>query len=908
MATFYYNNADSDYDYSNLNNWWLSNPTEPNPIPATSLPGAADDVIALGDCYVDTTYSYPYNIKSLTLNGTTKWGIPINADGGSGSVVLNNSASLYGSIELSPSITAGSVIFNDSSYFASVANITSPVITFNDNSYIDNIDAIGNSPSWGGTNLVVTFNNNNPTNQDIYIDPTLSQLININGNVEFTKSSYNKDYVWVLDISGDIIFSSSSPISFTLEDGSTWGSDMTSWTFPNLPNPESSVSLNFLGDGAIGPGGNISGKIIGNVISTSGEGGVYNFDIGGNLTLGGKWESGGGSSGIQVDGNVTLNDGSVFYGNCDGDLTLNDIDDPNNHFYSLQWSSDRIYNGSTIGGDLIINDGYLFTSDFLNLGAGISVGGEVYFNSSEDIEFNLSGFGNNWASDASLWNFPNSTPYWTFSDIASNTINGTVINASFIGTESANNGTVTEDAVFSGSSYNNGTVSGNATFNDSAYNHDDGSVIGDAIFTKSSYILNDNDFDFFNYKWIPWRGTITGNTIFSSETAVVFTCEGEHNWTNYNGDIDYSKWIFETAGPSWIFNDQSMLTNGVCAGNVTFNDDSLINGDGTINGDAIFTKSSYSINNDGFQSEWEKWNYATITGDIIFSSLTPVTFTITGASWIADTTNWVFTTPNPTWIFNNNSSNNGIINGDVTFNDDSYNNNYGTYGSTINGNVIFNDSSYNLGEIAAPSFITFNGNSGHGVSDWSVNNGAGNISAIDTITFNDYSSNFNQANAENIIFNDYSYNWGTTGGENTTFNDNSYNISIVNSFSETSILIFNDNSSNGNPDPALISQGGSVDAKTIYFNDNSFNLFYVNSFIDDGDVIFNDQAYNAGTLGGDATFNGSSYNLEGIVNGTATFSLTSANIMITNAYAGTYGSVGFKYEKGINGSSILGIV
>lgn len=75
---------------------------------------------------------------------------------------------------------------------------------------------------------------------------------------------------------------------------------------------------------------------------------------------------------------------------------------------------------------------------------------------------------------------------------------------------------------------------------------------------------------------------------------------------------------------------------------------------------------------------------------------------------------------------------------------------------------------------------------------------------------------------------------------------------------------------------------------------------------------------NDGTLGsgaiinGDALFKDTSTCEDGTVTLTATFTLSSAAEMIYNGYNGTYGSsstdVQFQYGKGVNGSSILGIV
>ena len=89
------------------------------------------------------------------------------------------------------------------------------------------------------------------------------------------------------------------------------------------------------------------------------------------------------------------------------------------------------------------------------------------------------------------------------------------------------------------------------------------------------------------------------------------------------------------------------------------------------------------------------------------------------------------------------------------------------------------------------------------------------------------------------------------------------------------------------------------------FNDSSNNQGTVT-----GDATFNDSSLNQGTVTGDATFNDSSVNSQGgDVGGNATFTLTSAASMISGSHTGTYaGGVSFAYEKGINGSSILGIL
>jgi hypothetical protein len=114
---------------------------------------------------------------------------------------------------------------------------------------------------------------------------------------------------------------------------------------------------------------------------------------------------------------------------------------------------------------------------------------------------------------------------------------------------------------------------------------------------------------------------------------------------------------------------------------------------------------------------------------------------------------------------------------------------------------------------------------------------------------------------------------------------------------------FNDNSANN---------GGFVSGNAT-FNGESRNL-YGGSGVG-GNATFNGSSSNGmndgslgGTVQGNATFNDAASNGGGFVSGNATFSLSSAATEIAGDYGGTFGSVSFAYEKGINGSSILGVI
>ena len=196
-------------------------------------------------------------------------------------------------------------------------------------------------------------------------------------------------------------------------------------------------------------------------------------------------------------------------------------------------------------------------------------------------------------------------------------------------------------------------------------------------------------------------------------------------------------------------------------------------------------------------------------------------------------------------------------------------------------------------DVIATASITSNSGSEPTVANFTFNDPNGNgplISISITVngdaTFNDSSYNNGGTVTGDATFNDSSFNYGTVTGD-ATFNDSSFNYGTV-----TGNATFNDSSTNN----------GTVTGNAT-FNDTSLNSGTVN-----GDAVFNDSSSNFySTVNGDAVFNDSSSN-SGTVNGDATFSLSAASNQIAAGWSGSYGSVSFAYEKGINGSSILGVI
>jgi|694.fasta_scaffold24674_6 hypothetical protein len=178
--------------------------------------------------------------------------------------------------------------------------------------------------------------------------------------------------------------------------------------------------------------------------------------------------------------------------------------------------------------------------------------------------------------------------------------------------------------------------------------------------------------------------------------------------------------------------------------------------------------------------------------------------------------------------------------------------NFGTMsGGTVTGNCVFNNDAKNFGTIVGNAIFTASSYSGTSSNAFVGSGVSGTItfSSLTPVTF--------------------------TLPNSTTW------------FVNTSALIFTA------PNPTWIFNG-----------DSRLESVYTIS----GNCTFNETSRNTGTIVGNCIFNDSSYNDGGSISGEAKFSLSSASVMIENSYTGTYGSIAFKYEQGINGSSILGLI
>jgi hypothetical protein len=197
---------------------------------------------------------------------------------------------------------------------------------------------------------------------------------------------------------------------------------------------------------------------------------------------------------------------------------------------------------------------------------------------------------------------------------------------------------------------------------------------------------------------------------------------------------------------------------------------------------------------------------------------------------------------------------------------------------TISGEV-FNGAGFG-GTLTVTGDCTFNNSANNGIlnGDCVFSGPSGNNNGTingDCIVL-EFIENAGVINGNCTFGGTYTYTYGTING-NCIFNDSAHNDGTI-----TGDCVFN----------------GSA------HNDGTIT----------GDCVFNDSAHTGGssgggTINGNCVFNDGSYNFNGTINGNATFSLTSAGLMISNGYIGSYnGSILFAYEKGINGSSILGVI
>ena len=474
------------------------------------------------------------------------------------------------------------------------------------------------------------------------------------------------------------------------------------------------------------------------------------------------------------------------------------------------------------------------------------------------------------------------------------TING---NCTFYMSNNYPNAVINGDCNFINIAHNYGTVNGNATFDaTSEMAGGSGVVIGDATFAR------EGEYTGYDLYWM--IGTVSGVRTFTGNN-VSFKLNGSDSWT-----YDTTNWAFPNCVPFWSFYDSSnsgvdgsgLTITGNCTfhdnsqnwqsitGNATFHDNSQNYG-GTVSGVATFRDYSSAVVNTtcGWYGMWNEAH---------FYDFSHCEYGNAGAT------------------FHDSSYNSGTINGDCAFDGESYNSSAGT----ITGDCTFHYYSFNNGTITgACTFYDYSRQYQYGIiygactlHDSSYNNGTINGDC----NFYDGASNGNLYYASSgtitgdCTFHDSSYNNGYITGD-CTFNDSSSNKSYVYgdaTFNDTSYMnvtsinnplccvygnaTFNEGSWNGADGFVSLSatfNGNSLNAGTIgdgstpalaTFNDNA-----INGYIHWIDRTQENAAQFAGRIRGDAVFRGNSRN----------------DVNVT-------GTVTLAYDKGINGSSILGII
>ncbi|OGI68569.1 hypothetical protein A2738_01670 [Candidatus Nomurabacteria bacterium RIFCSPHIGHO2_01_FULL_42_15] len=299
--------------------------------------------------------------------------------------------------------------------------------------------------------------------------------------------------------------------------------------------------------------------------------------------------------------------------------------------------------------------------------------------------------------------------------------------------------------------------------------------------------------------------------------------------------------IADTFTGDAVFNGNSVFLgegDSVITGNVTFNDDSRAGNDPSnppeVVGNVIFDTESLFSTNIIVSGTATYMNVTGTTTMTIPDLPGPLYFGViaTGAKNAEDEDiiNWVFNGTGE-----NSTNNQGAVLGDAEFNGVSFNSDYAP-GMIIEGNATFNDQSYNNGEVTGQAKFTYTDGSGTITIGFNMQWGAGTAGTIvgasdEPITdwvFVD-SSNYGEITADTVSFS------GTEGlgGSNQ----------------------------------------GPITANLVTFNSLTSNTNNIT-----GDVVFNGDSNNEDgtTITGDATFTGDLSENNGTVSGTLTRRYTSA--------------------------------
>ena len=946
MATLYYDNFTTDGDWNTLGNWWTDAIFETQ---ATSLPTSIDSVElsaavttnggsepTVVNCSTTSSISinitvttmatfsgYASNFATLTGNATFD-GFSYNVTGGvvSNDATFNGSSYNQGTVSNDAIFNSGhndtlGVVSNDATFNDTAINYGTVTgnATFNNNSY--NIGTVSNNATFNG-DLNETAGSGSRNEGAVTNDATFneSSYNNTGGTVgnlaTFNSRTYNSGTVY------SAIFNNTSYNSYA---GS--GVVTTDATFNNSSYNGGTVSGNAIWSAATFTNlvvGTVSGTITFSnaspVVFTTdmGNAWIYDSSLWNFTAVGPTW---------------IFNDVSTYNsGTLNGDATFNDVSNNTGTVSGNATFDDNAYNnGGTITGNATFNGSS-------NNQTG-TVSGSATFNGSSHNDSTVSG---NATFNSSSYN-----SYTTGVVSTDATFNGTSYNA----------GTVAYNATFNGSSSNQGVVGSLTTFNDNSgctatatfngnitvnypvpvplnTNGSFGSINSLGVGVGITYVGYSTSYLSWNPATAPvdtWThialvringicrlyadgsGVLNfSNNVDLGASHTVTIGTGAHSLgENFPGYIDEvrisSSGIYngDFSPPTSPLTDDSSLLLLHFDGNMTDSSSHSLTVGGTATTTAVESKfGGSSINTSS--------SYAEIGNNALFGFGTG-DFTI--EMWIYPTS-----VSAVGGLINIGTYDNGILirhgsNSDTLYMSGSrtlyYNN-----GSTVNNewndqkNWFF-DTNYSylpsFIPTSADNVITSNSISTNGAGEPTVKNFSAltcetlgiNLTVTGMATFTCASSNVaiqvSTTLTGNATFNGASYHLGTVTGSGI-FNDTTHNDSTV------GYGIFNDTSSNG-------LNGGLGDSYIGYVTNNA---------------VFNDSSTNGGGQGGskgivsgNAIFNDSSVNNcyfdingsppetgDGFVVGSGTFRGQSKNKK-------GVGSVILAYDKGINGSNILGI-
>lgn len=894
MATYYFLNTDNDNDWNNPNNWYND---AGGSSAANLVPSGTDDAVVLAICDANTG-TWPAYINNLQLSGNMNFNIVVNGlctisnygyygDGGTltgnvvvstdGEIGLGGPATINGNVTvenngviLGTSISISGNLVVASTFTGSIASsvgvsiggnliynygfggTVSTSFSITGNTLYANYPALyfyeSSSPTYDWNTLNGWWVDNSYTLKAASI-PSSSQDAYIRSSIYFnTGSAQCKDLV--VDVGGttlDISVNVSGTASFSY--GASYGSS------PSSPAVSLSVSAIVLYDNS---------SLRGNTTTNISGDQAYFYNNSYNEGI--------------INGNITINDtatniGSV-YGNAifNGGYNTGYISGTANVYYPVDRNT---FNTGSIGS--FNYSGYpeffyLFVGTWYynsghNTAAAYTPGGldDVVI---EDSNANLSGYTFNNAI------LNNSASFYTSS--GSLTINNTITFNSSSSLGSIPNTAVVSAAVaiFNDNSFITSgstlTTSNYTEFNNSSSNI--GSLTPSvAVFRDSSsntyYVGGNAEF----YDVSTNSGTVTGDAIVHSPHPVPF--DGFHgNTGSINGTLSYSGYsnrtvYFISSGGS---TDWANLSNWWTDSGATTQADYVPNAD--ISLDNITVMSNIHSNSGPTSAivDTITVDNGDISIDITCNSATFIASSTFGSYYTSAVLTQVGNPPNNSISFQDLSINYGVLNPStlpVIFQDNSQN----WYSSAIiNGNVeVYYPVSLPIGGIAnifgTITYINYNtlyynDTSGDGDGDWNNPNNwfldTGNTTHAGSIPTEIYPG-------VNVVVQHAVTT--SSGGSPTAYNLNTQNTTTY------------------------------IDGLTIIVN----NL-----------ATFSEETYlnSEATINGNVLFENLATNRNGIITGTATFTLSSAETMINIGYGGTYGNIEFKYEKGINGSSILGIV